>query len=73
MERGKSIKGLSFILQCVSGSDPTAEPLQSKEFLPQSKAFLKVKVKVIREKINATSQEVFSAKITTNAVSLPAL
>ena len=73
MERGKSIKRLSFILQCVSGSDPTAEPLQSKEFLPQSKAFLKVKVKVIREKINATSQEVFNAKITTNAVSLPAL
>ena len=72
MERGKSIKRLSFILQCVSGSDPTAEPLQSKEFLPQSKAFLKVKVKVIREKINATSQEVFSAKITTNVVSLPA-
>ena len=73
MERGKSIKRLSFILQCVSGSDPTAEPLQSKEFLPQSKAFLKVKVKVIREKINATLQEVFNAKITTNVISLPAL
>ena len=73
MERGKSIKRLSFTLQCVSGSDPTAEPLQSKEFLPQSKAFLKVKVKVIREKINATSQEVFSAKIRANVVSLPAL